>query len=118
MAQIDVGQKAEAERSLLHLIQAAPNFVAGYLNLGLLYGRNGDFDRALEVLEKALTIDRENSIVHLNIGDVLIKKREFGRAIESYKRAIDLRPEENASASAKPTSAISGSVNTAEAALS
>src|SRR5947208_6211130 len=31
LAQIDLGQKAEAERSLLHLIQAAPNYVVGYL---------------------------------------------------------------------------------------
>lgn len=67
--------------------------------LGAAYSNKGDFEKALEAYEMALSIDDQYAVVHKNIGavrfSIFLKTNErsvFRRALESYRKAIEINP--------------------------
>jgi len=69
-------------------------------HLGVAYFNKGDFDKALEALEKARSIDDEYAVVFRNLGNVylskFLKSRDPGdldRTIQNYEKAVELEPE-------------------------
>lgn len=61
--------------------------------MGVMYEDLGDIDAAIKEYESALRIDREASIIHLNLASSLIKKNNIPRAIAELNSAINLDPE-------------------------
>ena len=67
--------------------------------LGAAYSRKGDFEKALEAYEMALSLDRKYAVAHKNIGavhfSVFLKTKErssFQKALQSFKKAIEINP--------------------------
>jgi len=68
--------------------------------LGIAYTRKGDYSKALEALDKAASIDSDFATTFDNMGNVHLSiylntknKQELQKAIENYKKAVELNPE-------------------------
>jgi len=57
-----------------------------HINLGVTYERSGELDEALKEYEKA---SRTLPVAYLYMGNVLFQKKEFAKAEEHYREAID-----------------------------
>lgn len=56
------------------------------------YVQQGQLDRAVARVQKALQAKPDNFVAHNLLGEVLVAKKSYTAAIESFQRAIDLRP--------------------------
>lgn len=53
----------------------------------------GDLDQAIQEYQKALAVDPNSALIHLNLASVFIKKDQTSLAIEQLKASIVLAPE-------------------------
>ena len=67
--------------------------------LGAAYSQKGDFDKALEAYEMALSIDNKYIVSYKNMGavhfSIFLKTKErsaFQRALQNFKKAIEINP--------------------------
>jgi tetratricopeptide (TPR) repeat protein len=65
-----------------------------YFNMGNVYNRKHDYDKAIEYYKKALEIAPDCASIYRNIGVTYEDKHDYNKAIEYYKKAIELNPEE------------------------
>jgi tetratricopeptide (TPR) repeat protein len=63
-----------------------------HLELGVAYERNGEFDLAVREYERALRKDGELFQARVNLGNVRLAKKEYGKAGEEYRKALAIRP--------------------------
>jgi Flp pilus assembly protein TadD len=61
MAQAILGELGEAEKNFRKVMELAPDMDQGYLNLGMVHLLKGEPDKALPLLEKALSLNPENA---------------------------------------------------------
>lgn len=82
------------------LVRAEPDYYRAHYNLGLAYADSGEYEKAIEALEEALTIRNEerlpeytifNSIgwVHLLKGDYSAAERHFQAGLDQVERLDD-----------------------------
>jgi tetratricopeptide (TPR) repeat protein len=63
-----------------------------HVDLGVAYERKGELDLALREYEKALRKDGKFYRARVNLGNVFLAKKEYGKAREEYLQALELRP--------------------------
>lgn len=63
-----------------------------HLALGVAYERKGEFDLAIREYEKALRKDDSYFQAWVNLGNVRLSKKEYGKAREDYLKALAIRP--------------------------
>lgn len=78
---------ADAIEVFSDLIARHPQLPEPYNNLAVLYAANGQYQRAREALEQAVTANAQSPLVHENLGDVYARL-----AAASYERATKLDP--------------------------
>jgi Tfp pilus assembly protein PilF len=69
-----------------------PLTAAEHVELGVAYERKGELDLARREYERALRMDGKFYRARVNLGNVFLAKREFGKAREEYLLALELRP--------------------------
>jgi len=69
-----------------------PLTAAEHVDLGVAYERKGELDLARREYESALRKDRKLYRARLNLGNVFLAKKEYGKAREEYLQALELRP--------------------------
>ena len=69
-----------------------PLNAAEHVDLGVAYERKGELDLARREYESALRKDRKLYRARLNLGNVFLAKKEYGKAREEYLLALELRP--------------------------
>ncbi len=47
---------------------------------------------AIKLLEKSILLKKENYKSYLNIGDIYLRKRDYGNAMINYKKALEINP--------------------------
>lgn len=62
-------------------------------NLGILYHKAREFEKALSFLDRAIDLDAGNAEAHLNRGKVLIDLNRVRMAIGSFDQALEVRPD-------------------------
>ena len=90
------GRVAEAEESYRAALEQNPRLEQGHYNLGTLYLEQQRFDEALDSYARAIGIDPNFAAAYLHQGVARLslgKKNEL--AIESYRRFLELHPEED-----------------------
>ena len=98
----DVPEKLEAARqNFEQALHADPNYplaLAGLARVENLYYRDIDSDpahqqRSEQLAQRALAIDPQLADTHVALGVVCGQRYEYGRAVEEYRKAIRLEPE-------------------------
>jgi protein O-mannosyl-transferase len=73
-------------------LEAAPDAVVIYNNLGSVYWDRGDVESAARVWEKALTLAPRSATILNNLGLVAMKSQNLPAAMEYFKKAITVEP--------------------------
>lgn len=74
------------------IVLTDPLTAGEHLELGVAYERNGEFDLAIREYERALRKDKEFFQARVNLGNVQLAKKEYGKAREEYRKALAIRP--------------------------
>jgi len=69
-----------------------PLTAAEHVDLGVAYERKGERDLAQREYERALRKDGKLYRARVNLGNIFLAKKEYGKAREEYLLALDLRP--------------------------
>lgn len=102
-AKMESGLKAYSEGSYEIAAQdfesalaSAPDDPQANFNFGAALYKKGDFKNAIPVFEKALTSpdDQLRQNAFYNLGNARFSNEEYEQAIESYKKALQLNPED------------------------
>lgn len=64
-----------------------------HVNRGIIYFNRGAFERALEDFDTAIQLDPTLAEGHINRGAALIRQRDYGAAVTSISRGLELIPE-------------------------
>jgi predicted Zn-dependent protease len=84
------GDKASAEQALTLLSRFADSRNPGYLDsLGWAHYRLGQYDKAVPVLEKALSLAAPSPLLQLHLGQALVRSGNSARGKELLQRAVD-----------------------------
>lgn len=89
---LDRERYSQAIPLLLEVADKAPDVTAPYINLGIAYGRIGDFERAEANLKKALELNPSHPVVYDELGLLYRETGRFAAARESYEKALEIYP--------------------------
>ncbi|HEX5708994.1 MAG TPA: FG-GAP-like repeat-containing protein, partial [Pyrinomonadaceae bacterium] len=92
LSALQVGDDVRAEAKLKETTALAPEEPAAWANLGLLYLRQRQHDRAAESVERARQLAPDNSRVHFLAGLVESGRGRYAEATAAFKRAVELDP--------------------------
>jgi tetratricopeptide (TPR) repeat protein len=73
---------------LLGVVEKAPDVTAPYIDLGIAYGRLGDFEHAEASLKKAIEVNPSHPVAYDELGLLYRETGRFGAARESYEKAL------------------------------
>jgi len=74
------------------IVLSDPLTAGEHLELGVAYERSGEFEMAIREYERALRKDREFFQARVNLGNAWLAKKEYGKAEEEYRKALEVRP--------------------------
>lgn len=73
-------------------LDADPDYPEAYNSRGALYANAlNEPDKALSDIEKAVQLKPEDSGYRYNLGMMRLRQREFGRAVEAFNKALELK---------------------------
>jgi len=87
------GRLDEAERDFRAVLQIDPQSGGAYANLGVVYMRRKQWERALLVLEKAERLMPQVAGIRLNIGLAYYRQNEFLKAIPPFESVVHDEPD-------------------------
>ena len=75
-------------------VQLDPKLVRAHVNLIILYGRTGDFQRAGEHFQRVVALDPKHvPDAYYNFGVLLLNRGELDEAAECFRKALELEPD-------------------------
>jgi Tfp pilus assembly protein PilF len=74
------------------IVLSDPLTAAEHVELGVAYERKGEVDLARREYERALRKDRKFYRARLNLGNIFLAKKEYGKARKEYLLALERRP--------------------------
>ena len=83
---------AEAELELEQFVLEYPEYPGPFVNLALIYQRDGRLSDAREALDSALAIDPDHAIANNQLGILNRTEGQFAAAEEAYLRALAADP--------------------------
>jgi protein O-GlcNAc transferase len=89
---VNCGELERAEKLALDITSNYPKNGIGWKVLGTIQQMNGDNDKAIATLKKALTILPRDAEVAYNLGNAYFDKEQSKSALIFYKKAISISP--------------------------
>lgn len=86
------GEYETAEKYYLDALKLEPRFLLAMLGLGRTYVAMGKMADAVGVLEKAAEVYPQTPEVYLDLGDAYKAARNKTKALEAYRKVINLAP--------------------------
>jgi serine/threonine protein kinase/tetratricopeptide (TPR) repeat protein len=83
----NAGELAKAARTYQELIDSYPRDHVAYLNLGLIYSEQGQFEPAIEVTRQAIRLAPDNVGGYENLANVLLATQRFEQALQTLEEA-------------------------------
>lgn len=87
------GRLKEARRQYERILQADPRCAEAMHLLGTLIGQEGDPNKALEWIDKAIARDPGNVLYRKNAASTLVQCGRAADAVAQYEQALKLRPD-------------------------
>jgi tetratricopeptide (TPR) repeat protein/transcription elongation GreA/GreB family factor len=78
----------------VNAIQSTPKDAVAFLDRGVMYANNGQYDRAIADYDEAIRLDPQNVPALSNRGDSYLNNRQYDRAIADYDEVITLNPKD------------------------
>lgn len=91
---LQVGNDALADTSLEKATQIAPGEPAGWADWGILALRQRNFDPALQRLDRARNLAKDNSHIYYLLGLLGTTEGDSQQAINNYRKAVSLDPKD------------------------
>ncbi|MDY6967202.1 MAG: tetratricopeptide repeat protein [Spirochaetota bacterium] len=92
---LDYSNKGDINNAIseyIKAINAYPEFIEAYNNIGEIYSRQGESDKAISVYEKALKIDRNYKVL-LNLGVEYYNAQKLNIALNFFTESISIKPD-------------------------
>ncbi len=86
------GKLTTAQERYTDLVRIFPDHAEGWHFLGIVYSQQGDFERGIEAIEKALTLQPNHPIALVNLGESLARSGDPSGAVRAFENAIKLEP--------------------------
>jgi len=86
------GKKEEAVKLMVAALEADPEYVDAWSNLGVAYFRLHDYERAEFCARKAIEISPDFANAWANLGMTLRARNDSEQALIAWGRALDLQP--------------------------
>jgi len=83
----------KAQPFLEQAIEIFPSDHALAFNIAEIYFRDGKIDQAIEYYTLAIQIKPEWPLAYLKMGYAYVNKGDYGQAITSFKKFLELAPE-------------------------
>jgi Tfp pilus assembly protein PilF len=90
---IKQGNNTLATRLLTAMSKDYPKLSGPPTNLGLIYFREGDLDRAEAAFQQALALNPENAVAHQHMGIIYRHQGKFEQSEQAYLKAIKSQPD-------------------------
>ncbi|MCU1300272.1 MAG: tetratricopeptide repeat protein [Candidatus Sulfotelmatobacter sp.] len=90
---LNQGRLDEAERDFRQVLAANPQLAGAYANLGVVYMRRKQWQKALDMLRKAEQLMPEVPGIRLNIGLAYYRQNDFLKAIPPFESVVHDQPE-------------------------
>jgi tetratricopeptide (TPR) repeat protein len=87
------GRSADAARLYHALLERKPDHADALHLFGVLHYQNGYFARAVEMIGRAVTLDRDNAAYHANLAEAHRALGQYDQAIDCCRTALRLRPD-------------------------
>ncbi len=87
------GDLGQAEKDFHQVVQLDPRSGAAYANLGVVYMRRRQWDRALSELHRAEKLMPGVPGIRLNIGLAYYRQNEFLKAIPPFQSVVEAQPD-------------------------
>lgn len=101
----EIGEDDEAEKCFKKAIEINPERIEGYNNFSILLTKQGRYEEAVSILEKAQNTDPGNKLIKKNLSVVLVEmakkdmdRDDWGRACLNIWKAYSLDPENETAA--------------------
>ena len=85
-------QKDKAFAELNHAIELNPNRVESYLSMARFYLSNREGDKAEELYKKAISVNANSSVAHVEYGKFLTQVNRPGQAEAELLKAVEVGP--------------------------
>jgi len=88
--------RADMEKAAFHYTEAVrvgPDHVPALISIGVLYGRAGSYDAAIEMFARVAALEPENPLAYYNMGLAYERKGLTDEAVRNYGKALELRPD-------------------------
>ena len=89
---MDTEHYGQAEKLLKRAVEAAPDFVAAWIDLSRAQIERLELPAALASIERAATQSPRSANVQVHVANVLARSGRQDEAIEAYRKAIELNP--------------------------
>lgn len=86
------GRYAPAQEALLTAVRLAPGFTSGWVNLGGMHTRQGQFREALPYLQRAAQLDATDAATRRRLGEVYLRTHQPELAVAEIRAAMGLLP--------------------------
>lgn len=83
------------EAAVLHFERVTrldPRRGSAWINLGAVYNRMGNHQKAAEVLRRAVQIEKKSGVAYYNLGIAYKHLKQWAMAVPAYREAIRLEP--------------------------
>lgn len=84
------GKNDEAIREYTRVVYVFPRHWPAYFHLGVLFGESGRDVLAVAMLQRALSLNPKNAVIHNHLGDILLKQEHFDEALRLFKQSWSL----------------------------
>jgi predicted O-linked N-acetylglucosamine transferase (SPINDLY family) len=86
------GRLVEAEQIYRRVLRAHPGYAEAWHLLGIVAGERGEYEKAAELIGKAIGFQETNHNYHANLGRMFSYLGAHARAESCYRRAVALNP--------------------------
>ncbi len=87
------GRMPQAKAIYQQILQAEPNHPEALHLLGVIAHQEGNYEIAVELISKAISVISSSPMSHLNLGLALQAQGKLDEAIESYQKALSIKPD-------------------------